>query len=67
MKKNLFLIMGLILISCLCNGQDKIIRTNGDKIDCRIMSVDSVLINLKVYRHNIGYETRVNFVRSIII
>lgn len=66
--KTLFLIFGFIVISFSCFSQDLIVRTNGNTIDCKIISVDSVNVSF-TYRHrDMEVETKLamNLIEKII-
>lgn len=56
MKKYLF-ILCIISVSTYCFSQDKIIRKNGNTIDCDIVSVDSVNVHFKFQRGDAEVET----------
>ncbi len=58
MKKNLILILGLLLIYNWTNGQDKITRTNGQTVDCIIYSIDTLAINFTINNNDRVVDTR---------
>jgi hypothetical protein len=51
------LIVILACLSVICFGQDAVIRTNGTRFDCQIVSVDSIKINYNLKTFN-GYINR---------
>lgn len=57
MKRNIIIISGLVIFLNLCIGQDKITRTNGEKVKCQITAIDSTLIYFNLIRNDIKYNT----------
>lgn len=56
MKPIIYLILSFISVF-ICSGQDAVIRSNGTRFDCQIVSVDSVKINYNLKTFN-GYINR---------
>ena len=55
--KKLLLILSLISISFSCFSQDKIIRKNGNIIECKVLSVDSIYVNFNLQHGNSEVKT----------
>ncbi len=57
--KTLSLIFSFLSISIFSFSQDMIIRTNGQNIDCKVISIDSNYVNISYYHGNQEIKTRI--------
>ena len=59
MKKFLFSI-ALMMMSIQCFSQDRILRTNGETVDCKITDTDSTTVYFTIYKNRTNIQTQLN-------